>query len=102
MLDTASTAWSMPGGCWSAAYLAAPVTLSTPSRRVNDCPMFAPCRTWAAVCESVISPMGKSSGISGKRRTGQRRQSLGRAGGGEHECPHHDTSCELDLEGIVA
>jgi len=36
------------------------------------------------------------------RRLGQRRQSLGRVGGSERECPHHDASCELDLEGVVA
>src|SRR5215468_847967 len=92
----------MPGGCWSAAYLAAPVTLSTPSRRVNDCPIFEPCRTRAGVCESMISVMGNNSGNGGNGRTGERRQSLGRAGGSERECPLHDASCKFDLDGVVA
>src|SRR5262245_53810903 len=92
----------MPGGCWSAAYLAVPVTLSTPSRRVIGWPIFEPCRIWAGFCESTISGMGEGSGNSGEGRAGQGGHLLGRAGRGKRERPHHDASCELDLEGIVA
>src|SRR6202035_4388491 len=92
----------MPGGCWSAAYLAAPVTLSTPSRRVSGWPMFEPWRMWMGVCVSAISGMGESSGARGKGRAGQRRHARGRAGGGKRERTHDDAAGELDLEGVVA
>src|SRR3984957_5359721 len=90
----------MPGGCWSAAYLAAPVTLSTPSGGVGGWPMPEPWRIWAGVCGSAISGMGENSGS--ERRAGQRRHFCGRAGGGEREGAHHDAAGELDLEGVVA
>src|SRR5262252_4009103 len=92
----------MPGGWWSAAYLAAPVTLSTPSRRVSGCPMLDPCRTWAGVCVSAISTMVDNSRNGSEGGTRQGRHSLGRAGRSERERPHNDPSRELDLVGIVA
>src|SRR5215470_12457895 len=92
----------MPGGWLSAAYLAAPVTLSTPSRRVSGWPIFEPWRTCAALCVSAISAMGVSSGSGGKGRTRQRRHALGRTGGGECERPHHDALRQLDLVRVVA
>src|SRR5580704_5999464 len=92
----------MPDGWWSAAYLAAPVTLSTPSRRVCGWPMFDPCRTCAGVCERTSSGMGENSGNSGERGTRERGQSFGCAGSSERERPHHDPPRELDLESVLA
>src|SRR5580692_1150139 len=92
----------MPDGWWSAAYLAAPVTLSTPSRRVCGWPMFDPCRTCAGVCERTSSGMGESSGNSGEGGTRERGQSFGCASSSERERPHYDPPRELDLEGVLA
>src|ERR1700722_3802728 len=96
----------MPGGCWSAAYLAAPVTLSMPSRRVIGWPMLEPWRIWAGLSVSAVSGMmsgmSGNSGRFGKRRAGQRGQAVGRAGDGEGERPHDDAAGERDLEGVVA
>src|SRR5262252_8860926 len=79
----------MPGGWWSAAYLAAPVTLSTPSRRVSGCPMLDPCRTWAGVCVSAISTMVDNSRNGSEGGTRQGRHSLGRGG----RCADQDLFC---------
>src|SRR6185295_17878939 len=65
---------------------------------VSGWPMLEPWRMW--VCESAISGMGRHSG--GEGRTGQRGQSLRRAGSGERKCPRYGPARELDLEGVVA
>src|SRR5580700_8841127 len=91
----------MLGGWWSAAYFAAPVTLSTPSRRVSGWPIFEPCRMWAGDCESTISAMGENSRNNSEGRTRQRGHALGRAGGGKHKRPHDDPSRDLDFVRIV-
>src|ERR1700688_1350055 len=64
--------------------------------------MFEPCRTWAAACVSAISGMGNISRNDGEGGCRQRRHTLGRAGCGQRESPHHDPSRELDLEAVVA
>src|SRR5262249_36926714 len=87
---------------WSAAYLAAPVTLSTPSRRVSGCPMVDPCRTWAGVCVSAISTMIDNSGNGSEGGTRQRQCSLGRAGRGQRERPPRARAGELVFVGVGA
>src|SRR6266851_1938680 len=48
-----------------------------------------------------MSGMEKSSGNEGEGGGGKRRHAIGRSGGGERQSPRHDSTCELDLEGIV-
>src|SRR5258705_8766460 len=49
-----------------------------------------------------MSGMEESSGNEGEGGGGKRRHAIGRSGGGERQSPRHDSTCELDLEGIVA